>query len=406
MVELKGPLAATMELNGPGALEDRAGADFLTGAQWKAIIDKFVPYANSITIGGEEPTLHPNFQEILKHADLAKLGFSVATTGRWREPRTVIGIVREMAYFHAFLIALPAADAETYKTLTGVDALAEVVSNMKLATASAEGVFSLTLLSRPLLGRLREVTMLALAQGAWGCRFQRPINAVEPWALTPVELTQALDELAALQYDGYPVSIDNCVPKCFHDGMGHGCGAGFTSCLVDRQGRLKACHHAEEACGNLLDSPLDALWKSPAMRRWRKAVPKECSRCSMVFTCEAGCRAAGLAGREKDGLVRGPYTPPAGGGDAPTVTMSGHLCPVPKFTIREEAFGGILIGKAGDVLPVTSEGLAIAQAYTGSTPLAAIERQFGDTGLSFTYALYGQNMIELRQIEELPTLTR
>ncbi len=94
-----------------------------------------------------------------------------------------------------------------------------------------------------------------------------------------------------------------------------GCQAGSSLVHVDWDGNVYPCDSLPIRLGNLLETPFERIWRSPAREKVFaaiKATPGACERCGAYGGCHGGCR--GLAYLSAESFdARDPSCPGAGG---------------------------------------------------------------------------------------------
>jgi radical SAM protein with 4Fe4S-binding SPASM domain len=95
---------------------------------------------------------------------------------------------------------------------------------------------------------------------------------------------------------GASIAIPPCLidPKDFpHVGFGF-CAAGTDRAYytIDPMGNVRPCNHTPTILGNLLETSLRELVKSPKLQQFMKARPPFCAGCSIEEQCLGGCKAA------------------------------------------------------------------------------------------------------------------
>ncbi len=182
------------------------------------------------------------------------------------------------------------------------------------------------------------------------------------------------------------------IPQCFTFSSSTGCMAGVAYCAVDPWGNLRPCNHSDLIAGNLLSRTLEEAWRSPAMERFRKAVPQACHTCAAFPTCHGGCRALAMElDLPGDPLMTGPldeFNP------AP-VRMGRNWRPIRRFEVRHEPFGVVLL-RGNALLAVRPEAMPILNHLDGTHTLGELDQAFGFTGLSLIGELFRRNMVEVR----------
>ncbi len=137
--------------------------------------------------------------------------------------------------------------------------------------------------------------------------------ACEEIARTPVNLTGK-----SLVIHDYVLwrALRNCFPEAVGDRVDFaGCQAGSSLVHVDWDGNVYPCDALPIRLGNLLETPFERIWRSPAREKVFaaiKATPAACARCGAFRECFGGCR--GLAYQSSDSF------------DAPDPSCSGTIC--------------------------------------------------------------------------------
>jgi len=208
------------------------------------------------------------------------------------------------------------------------------------------------------------------------------------------ELRSAVHTVASLRATGHAVKLGNCLPECFaHTGQA-GCLAGLAFFTIDPWGKVRPCNHAPMVAGDLLQQSVEEIWYSPDMARWRSLVPSQCTDCSLIASCQGGCRAqALLVGQDADPLIDGlprpePVLRPA------ELTLYAQARPIGTYVNRAEAFGAILIS-GNRLYPVGRDMQGVLDMLNGQFTLEQIDAAHGADGLSLVGSLYQHNMLHL-----------
>ncbi len=149
------------------------------------------------------------------------------------------------------------------------------------------------------------VAKLAMTLGADAVvfnRFQPGGRSLATWRnLTPSprQLEDALRRFAELRSIVH-VSMGTLIPFCevshlVEPRRPQACPIGTANAYptIGPDGNLRPCNHTPVTSGNLLESSLAELLKSPCMRPpLPEQLPEECSACRSRKTCQGGCRVA------------------------------------------------------------------------------------------------------------------
>ena len=366
----------------------------LGAAEWSVILERIAPHAEQLKLTGGEPTLHPEFETIVRRASDLGLNFSLFTNARWLDPERLIRFLLEIPQCVGLLISLHGPSAPIHESFTGiVGSFAETVTNIKLATSAGLLVATSTVITRQNHDQIAAIAALADDLGADHAVISRylgaPLPDLEPSA---DELLSAVHAIEELRRTGAQVRYGDCVPQCFVENSSTGCLAGVAYCAIDPWGNLRPCNHSPTVAGSLLEQPVEPLWHSAAMERWRGLIPVTCHTCAEFSRCHGGCRAlVELRPEQRDPLVGAPLTqvhPPK------QIRLHKGLRPVRQHRIRQEDFGYVLM-RGNRVVPISVEDKPILDACDGRATLHQIEQSFGQRGLGLVAALYQKGLLEL-----------
>ncbi|MBN1429773.1 MAG: radical SAM protein [Anaerolineae bacterium] len=369
---------------------------------WQQILTRVAPHAQFFKLTGGEPTLHPEFMEIVRAITAMGIPFTLFTNARWHNPQAMIDLLTGTPQRSGLLISLHGPDAVTHEMFTNTPgSFDETCENIQRATVANLRVHTSTVLTRYNWNRVREIVTLAQMLGAKRAVFNRylglPMPDLEPeeWQLR--QAMWGIDELGCQAVNHQPAAISvkygNCIPQCFMPSSSTGCWAGITYGTIDPQGNLRPCNHSPLVVGNVLEASLEELWRSEAMNRWRALLPAECEECGELSTCHGGCRALIEIRRlERDPLAKGPLPirerPPR------EVTLFEGARPMVVGVVHPESFGYVVM-RGQRFAPVTSQAKSILDALDGRLTLSEIRSRFGQKSLDFVGSLYLQGLVEL-----------
>ena len=408
MLELSGPVIASLEVGAtcsygkcPNCPKDfeSAGDKPLTVTGWERIINKLDKYAQEYRVTGGEPTENPDFLDIL--AVLEKTGkfYHIFTNGMWKDPDSLLEGLMKCAHINTIMFSVHGHNAKSHNIFTGDDSeenFEKILENLHLAYAAGYNINTNTVLTKQNIEHIEEITELAMDLGAQHSIFSRYIGPNrDDISITPEELKKAGEKVEELKSLGYNVMIGNCIPHCHISSSSSGCYAGITYCTIDPRGNMRPCDHSKTIAGNIFKDEVKKVWQSRVMKEWRKRIPKVCRRCNKLQICPGGCKVvADILGEPVDPLIGDPIEKPT---DPPVleVTLEEDLCPIPRYILRNEDFGWVLI-RGTQVIPVKHRAERILKSLDGKTNLGEIQQKFGDGALSFIYSLYVRNFIEFR----------
>lgn len=392
--------ACTNQCPACGNVFPRSGAD-LSCRSWHRILESLASHVQTLKITGGEPTLHPEFADIVRFIGEKDIPLTLFTNGRWAKPQGIIDLLKSMPRCVGLLVSLHGADAATHERFTCTPgSFEETCENIGRATAAGLRVHTSTVLTCFNYRQVRDVAALARALGAKRAVFNRylgpPLPGVEP---DEAQLRHTIGEIEALRKafgnkrSEFSVKYGNCIPQCFEPSSSSGCWAGVSYCTIDPWGNLRPCNHSPLVVGNLLETSIEGLWQSEAMDRWRALRPAECGQCGKLAICHGGCRAMiEIRGLARDPLATGPL--PTIDSSPREITLYEGARPRAAFKMRSEPFGYVL-ARGECLAPVTPDAGPILDALTGQHTLAELQARFGQDALDFIGSLYWQGLIDL-----------
>jgi len=281
----------------------------LTTAECRSVIDTLermqVFYVN---IGGGEPTVRPDFWELVDYAIAHHVGVKFSTNGIKIDP----GVARRLAAsdYVDVQISLDGATAEVNDAVRGAGSYATAIRAMRhLMAAGFEGFKLSVVMTRHNVGQLDQLKALADAYGAQLrlTRLRPSGRGADSWPelhLTAGQQRQLYDWLVA--HGEQVLTGDSFFHLAPYGGPLPGlnlCGAGRVVCLIDPVGDVYACPFAihEEFLAGSVRQPggFGAVWRdSELFAELRrpvgdgKAGAGACRSCQFYDSCRGGCMAA------------------------------------------------------------------------------------------------------------------
>jgi len=367
----------------------------LSASGWQEVLAQIAPFACQIRVTGGEPTLHPDFGEIMEEISRLGIPFTLFSNARWSDPLGLCRFLTDLKGLNGLLISLHGAEAAAHEAFTGVSgSFAETVRNIRHAVGAGLSVSLSCIITHLNWDRIRDIWGLAQQLGAESVVFNRYIGPdVAGLAASPAELLAALEAISALRASGVPVKMGNCVPHCFAADGQAGCLAGLAFLTIDPWGRVRPCNHAPVICGDLRRRSLAEIWHSPALEAWRDFRPEPCRSCSVFATCRGGCKAQAYSlGLDADPLLDTQAKP------LPVPrrqwTFYEKARPVGRFERRSERSGTLLL-RGNRLALVHHDQVAVLDMLDGQTTMRQIEQVHGMVGLELVADLYERHLVEL-----------
>ena len=278
----------------------------LTTQQCKDIIDELermqVFYVN---IGGGEPTVRPDFWELVDYATAHHVGVKFSTNGVRITPKVAARLAA--SDYVDVQISLDGATAEVNDAVRGNGSFAMAIRALEnLADAGFKDAKISVVVTRHNVDQLDEFAALAARYGATLriTRLRPSGRGADVWD----DLHPTAEQQVQL-YDWLVAKGDRILTgdSFFHlSGLGEPgalaglnlCGAGRVVCLIDPVGDVYACPfaiHDRFLAGNILsDSGFDNVWKNaPLFRELREPQSAgACGSCGHYDSCRGGCMAA------------------------------------------------------------------------------------------------------------------
>jgi radical SAM protein with 4Fe4S-binding SPASM domain len=366
--------------------------------RWETLLDALHPHVVNLRLTGGEPTLHPQFPQIIQFIDHLNVPFVLFSNGVWENRQETIQTLSTCHNLDGVLISLHGHDDVSHQQFVGRNSFAETIESIRQATQAGLLVNTNTVLNRANFRHVEAIARLALDLGAGFVAFSRYYGAPTPLtALSKDELLQAVQFVHALKARGTPVRFNNNVPACFSHRPSKSCPAGITHCTIDPLGNARPCSHADITFGNLFEHSIEELWSSEAARRWRDLIPASCYLCAEFASCRGGCKALALhLNKAQDPLMRKPLAHKLERGAPRKVQLYAEAMPRKNFVTRREEFGLLLVNRSR-VLPVDLAAEPLLDKLDGAHSLRAIQQQFGQEGLDFVGLLHQAGLVRLDQ---------
>ncbi|MPY81070.1 MAG: mycofactocin radical SAM maturase [Actinophytocola sp.] len=277
----------------------------LSTAECKAVIDELqrmqVFYVN---IGGGEPTVRPDFWELLDYAVSHDVGVKFSTNGVRLTPERARRLAA-MDYVDV-QISLDGATAEVNDAVRGPGSYVMAMNAMSnLAEAGFTGFKISVVMTRHNIAQLDEFKAIADRFGA-----QLRITRLRPSG-RGADVWDELHPLPEQQRELYEWLVDNGENVLTGDSFFHLnalgstplpglnlCGAGRVVCLIDPVGDVYACPfaiHDEFLAGNVRhEGGFAQVWRESELFAELRSPQTggACTSCSAYDSCQGGCMAA------------------------------------------------------------------------------------------------------------------
>ncbi len=369
--------------------------------EWEKILNSILPHAELVKITGGEPTLHPEFEHVVRKIAENNVSFTIFTNARWNQPDKLIQFLKDIPQLNGLLISLHGASAATHEKYTYTPgSFHETCQNIKLAAHNELNIHISTVLTRENIKEVDNIVDLAQNLGTRRVVFNRYIGReADKIAPNAIELRQALHQINKIQrqyetQDDFSIGFGNCIPQCFERSEATGCWAGVAYATIDPWGNLRPCSHSPTIAGNILQTPIAEIWQNEKMQSWRKLYPEKCHSCDLLEECHGGCKAqAEILNMKYDPLIQEPIQLELP--DKPSeIALNEASYPILDCKVQQETFGFALIDRLS-FIPVVPEAKSILDELNGQKTLREIKTQYGQDALDFVGTLFMQGMVKL-----------
>jgi radical SAM protein with 4Fe4S-binding SPASM domain len=257
----------------------------------------------TIRLSGGEPTLHPNFEEILKIASRKNMDITLFTNGH-NLTISKIEFMKENGV-NQLLFSLHGISSIHNKLANSEIAFEEAVNAIKLAYNENMDFSVETTLTSENISQLIDLAMLLnkLHVKHWNIMpYVQTIDDVKSstnnMSISYIELNNALKNIKKL-YKNFDIRIP-CSPKhCFGNydnnslldiSYDNHCGAGILWASISYDGRIRHCPHSDCYAGNISDG-IKNIWQEKIFPKVSNVLkPKaKCKQCNLFNSCKMGC---------------------------------------------------------------------------------------------------------------------
>jgi radical SAM protein with 4Fe4S-binding SPASM domain len=401
ILKLSGPAYAYLETTYdcagkcPGcpalAADQRLAA--MPAVQWSPIIKGLSKHVEEVRLTGGEPTLHPEFIDLIGLLKSAELPFKIYTNGLWPDPKGLLRVLKKNDYFRGFNFSLHGSTPSIHETFTGISDFEGITACIRKTVKEGFHVSTSTVLGAFNRGNIPGIMKLAAMLGSRRHYFRRYLGPYQAMiSLEREHISATLEMIDMIPPEIFSFSVGECFPRCFYR-RALPCLAGITHITVTPTGHVKACPFSTELLGSW---KIGRMSGKKRIHGWASDYHRDCLRCDGIQACMGGCRALRRNFHFKrdplmeESLEPDPAPPHASAGKP--IILSGYLRL--RSMIRREAFGHVLI-REGEVLPVTERALEALTLCDGTRTIGEIGDGAGEETKAFILSLYLRGFIEL-----------
>ena len=367
---------------------------------WKQIFDEIAPidnrqkYAQLFRLTGGEPTLHPDFEKIIKYIDNFGIDHALFTTGRWNHigADRIIKIYSKCNNFIGFLISLHGSTEESHNSFTesGFSSFTETCNNIKKVTDAGFTVFTSTVLTKHSINQIEDIIRLSKKLGASNAVFNRFLGVGHPLIPNEIELKNSILKIENFQANGENCHLGECIPPCFIQNSSEGTNAGFEHCAISPDGTVRPDSMTTTVLGNLFEQNIEDIWQSKKAKEYRNTFPKKCLKCAELQRCRGGIRFYNIDfNLPNDPLIKEPIKEIV----SKEIELHPDFKPIPNFKIIKQK-DYYLLARYNWSLKISKEQLPLVKSFDGEITLSKIQEKFGNDALDFVGELYQDSYIE------------
>jgi len=258
-----------------------------------------------LTLTGGEPLTRHDLPEIVDFIGSRGVAINLITNGTLVSEEVAARYRRKIQTWELPLLSHRREVHDTLGGTTGfLDRTTHALATLKAAGHTVIAVFVATALN---IADFRQTAELALALGADGIMLNRfnpggrgfaNLSRLQAAPDQIADLLAAADAFAA--EFGMGISCAVPIPPCLVDtgryrNLTFGlCAAGGPDAYytLDPAGNVRPCNHSRTILGNLRQATMREIIASPAMARFKAAVPDFCKGCRLERQCQGNCKAA------------------------------------------------------------------------------------------------------------------
>jgi len=296
---------------------EKKGAELSTTHIKQLITDLAKHGAEFLSIGGGEPLLRPDLNEIIKYSINSGIEVELVTNGTLIDREKIKELKKTgLKYIQ---VSLDGFNSVTYDLIRGKDYFDKVVSTIKKLSKNFIVTVS-TVVTKINYKNIEKIVDLSEKSGAKYFRVVKLMSAGRAKKaqlfVSEQEIHNILNKLKKISLSKRKIAIEfdenllqpkrKAIPW-LHAGI-YGCSAGRSTCNIDSIGNVYPCsflQSKELLCGNIKEKQLYTIWvDSEILQQFRNitSVGAPCKTCNWLNTCLGGCRADAYS---KTGKING-----------------------------------------------------------------------------------------------------
>jgi radical SAM protein with 4Fe4S-binding SPASM domain len=280
---------------------------------WREIVDKIMTQTQGKAIfrlSGGEPTLHPDFLEIVQYIDTLNVPHALLSTGKWGKvgSQKLVDAYKHCKNAIGFLISLHGSDSYTHNTFveSTEKGYEETIKNIRLASQNGICVYTNTVITNQNYGQIEEIVLLSKQLGAKYAVFNRFIAQEHNLLPTEFQLLNAIKTITELKGKGHSCRVGNNIPSCFYPLTNFPKVSGYELCHISPTGNIRPDNLTAYNFGNITQQDISTIWKSAQAQIYRDSIPTDCLQCAALPSCRGGVKSLYFStNQDRDTLMKG-----------------------------------------------------------------------------------------------------
>ncbi|MGV8124717.1 MAG: radical SAM protein [Candidatus Xenobiia bacterium LiM19] len=185
----------------------------MSGGEWISLISHLSTFMTELRLSGGEPTLHPEFPDIIESLKKEKCSFRIYTNGLWPDTGRILKALKGSGNFRGFIFSLHGSAPEIHQFFTGPVDFERIVSNIEISVKEGFPVDIATVLGE--FNRSNIPGILKLSSGI-GSRRHHFLRYIGPFrggiSLYREDLAELLSQMGKIPPGIFSYRIGECFP--------------------------------------------------------------------------------------------------------------------------------------------------------------------------------------------------
>jgi radical SAM protein with 4Fe4S-binding SPASM domain len=370
--------------------------------EWKAIVDKIKSdtynskFSCSIRLTGGEPTLHPEFYDIVKYIDDAGIEHGLFTTGCFDHLDTerFFELYANCKHFSSFLISLHGATDEVHTRFTArKGSFDEACKYIRIASENGFVVVTNSVLTNYSVNQIKEIADFSESLGTKASLFERLFSRDGSLEPSDEQLVNSLILVDKLRNEGKNCVSAMCLPRCFAPEVKDTIKSGFEIATISTLGEVRPSNLTPYSFGNILNDDLETIWNSEKANKYRLALLPQCHSCPEVGLCRGGIKF-----QTSDGILSfdKKIGTPATQKREVLYQLNKNDFVSPNFQLIKDTKGNMLACHSSAIF-ISEQAVKLIQSIDGKNTVQTFHDTFGNEGVKFLSYLHMNHFIRFTE---------